>query len=72
MDLGLKTLSASSFSIAARLAGQGIIVRAQDRSALAEEAREAYKDVADVVAVVHELGLARKVARLKPLGVLKG
>ena len=39
---------------------------------LAEEAPYAYKDVASVVNVVHEVGLSRRVARLKPLGVLKG
>jgi tRNA-splicing ligase RtcB len=33
---------------------------------------EAYKDVADVVEVVHRAGLARRVARLEPLGVIKG
>jgi tRNA-splicing ligase RtcB len=39
---------------------------------LAEEAPTAYKDVERVVAVVHRAGLARKVARLRPLGVVKG
>ena len=39
---------------------------------LAEEAPFAYKDVADVVAVVDAVGLSRKVARMRPLGVLKG
>ena len=39
---------------------------------LAEEAPYAYKDVADVVDVVDAVGLSRKVARLRPLGVLKG
>ncbi len=39
---------------------------------LAEEAPYAYKDVADVVGVVDAVGLSRKVARMRPLGVLKG
>ena len=39
---------------------------------LAEEAPIAYKDVEEVVGVVHEIGIARKVARLKPVGVIKG
>jgi tRNA-splicing ligase RtcB len=58
--------------IAAELRQQGIIVRAQDRSLLAEEAPVAYKDVADVVGICHAAGLATRVARLRPLGVVKG
>jgi tRNA-splicing ligase RtcB len=51
---------------------KGIIVRATGRSTLAEEMPEAYKDVSKVVDVVHNAGLSRKVARLRPLGVIKG
>ena len=54
------------------LEGQGIIVRCPSSSELAEEAPTAYKDVERVVEVVHQAGLARKVARLRPLGVVKG
>jgi tRNA-splicing ligase RtcB (3'-phosphate/5'-hydroxy nucleic acid ligase) len=54
------------------LEARGIVVKAGSVAALAEEAPYAYKDVASVVDVVHEVGLSRKVARLKPLGVLKG
>ena len=50
----------------------GIIVRAKGRSTLAEEMPEAYKDVEEVVDVVHGAGISRKVARMKPLGVIKG
>jgi tRNA-splicing ligase RtcB len=50
----------------------GIIVRAKSRSTLAEEAPEAYKDVSQVVDVVHGAGLSTKVARMRPLGVIKG
>ncbi|MCK4326810.1 RtcB family protein, partial [bacterium] len=39
---------------------------------LAEEAPEAYKDVNDVVHVVHEAGISKRVCRMKPLGVIKG
>jgi len=39
---------------------------------LAEEAPEAYKDIDRVVNIVHETGIAKKVAQLKPLGVIKG
>ena len=44
----------------------------RSRSGVAEEQPMAYKDVNDVVRVVDGAGLARRVARLKPLGVIKG
>ncbi|HSG40570.1 MAG TPA: RtcB family protein [Thermoanaerobaculia bacterium] len=53
------------------LEDKGIIVRASVGE-LAEEAPHAYKDVDRVVNVVHDAGLARKVARLVPMGVIKG
>jgi len=59
-------------NIAARLADKGILVRAQNKAALAEEASEAYKDVAQVVGVLHDAGIASKVVRLRPIGVVKG
>jgi tRNA-splicing ligase RtcB len=58
--------------IAGRLAAQGITVRCQNRGALAEEASEAYKDVAAVVGVLEGASIARPVARLRPIGVVKG
>jgi tRNA-splicing ligase RtcB len=51
---------------------KGIIVRAAGRGTLAEEMSEAYKDISNVVDVVHKAGISRKVARLRPLGVVKG
>jgi tRNA-splicing ligase RtcB len=39
---------------------------------MAEEMPSAYKDVADVVEVMHQSGISRKIARLKPIGVIKG
>jgi tRNA-splicing ligase RtcB len=51
---------------------QGIEVRASSLRGLAEEAPSAYKDVDEVVAICERAGLARRVARLKPAGVLKG
>ena len=54
------------------LAKKGIAVRARGRDTLAEEAPEAYKDVNDVVAVVDGAGISRKVARLRPIAVVKG
>jgi tRNA-splicing ligase RtcB len=50
----------------------GIIVRSAGRETLAEEMPEAYKDVSSVVEVVHNAGLSKKVAKLRPLGVIKG
>ena len=54
------------------LAAAGIRVRAGSMSGLAEEAPAAYKDVNRVVNVVHAAGIAKKVARLRPLAVVKG
>jgi tRNA-splicing ligase RtcB (3'-phosphate/5'-hydroxy nucleic acid ligase) len=54
------------------LAEKGIIARCRNWKGLAEEQPAAYKDVDLVVDVVHRAGLARKVARLRPLGVVKG
>jgi tRNA-splicing ligase RtcB len=54
------------------LEAQGIVVRCASNEELAEEAPGAYKDVEEVVSVVHAAGLAHKVARLRPLGVVKG
>lgn len=51
---------------------KGIIVRAAGRETLAEEMSEAYKDVSNVVDVVHNAGISLKVARLRPMGVIKG
>jgi tRNA-splicing ligase RtcB len=58
--------------VAAGLAAEGIIVRAERHDLLAEEASVAYKDVATVVRVAEAAGLLRIVARLKPLVVIKG
>ena len=66
------TRQLAGVDIAARLREAGIHVRAQNRSALAEEASEAYKDVKDVVHVLQDAGIARVVAQLRPLGVIKG
>ena len=54
------------------LAEQGIVAKCRHWKGLAEEQPEAYKDVSVVVDVVHRAGLAGKVARLRPLGVVKG
>lgn len=51
---------------------RGIFVQAESKVTVAEEISEAYKDVADVVDVMHAAGIARKVAKLVPLAVIKG
>ena len=51
---------------------EGIIVRAPNDAAIAEEAPSVYKPSDEVVRVVHEAGLGRLVARLRPIGVIKG
>jgi tRNA-splicing ligase RtcB len=58
--------------VARGLADRGITVRAGSMASLAEEASSAYKDVADVVEVAHRAGISRKVARSRPIGVVKG
>ena len=54
------------------LEDKGIIVRWTGRGTLAEEMPDAYKDISQVVNVVHKAGISRKVARLRPIGVIKG
>jgi tRNA-splicing ligase RtcB len=55
-----------------QLEQQGIVVRCPSNKGLAEEAPFAYKDVDRVVSVVERAGLAARVARLRPIGVVKG
>jgi tRNA-splicing ligase RtcB len=62
----------SGSSLKRQLAAAGIEVRAASNRGLAEEAPAAYKDVDAVVETVERAGLARRVARLVPLGVVKG
>ncbi|MFD2203431.1 RtcB family protein [Shivajiella indica] len=54
------------------LVGKNIFVRAGSRSGVSEEAPIAYKDIEEVIEVVHQAGLAKKIARLRPLAVIKG
>jgi tRNA-splicing ligase RtcB len=51
---------------------KGIEVEAGSWSSLAQEAPQVYKDIEEVVRVVDELGISKKVARLKPFAVIKG
>jgi tRNA-splicing ligase RtcB len=59
-------------TIKENLEAQGITVRATHPSVIAEEAPGVYKSSSDVVNVVHDLGIAHKVARVLPIGVAKG
>jgi tRNA-splicing ligase RtcB len=59
-------------AISRELEDKGILVRSTGRNTLAEEMPDAYKDVSQVVEVVHGAGISRKVARLRPLVVIKG
>ncbi|MGA2775631.1 MAG: RtcB family protein [Candidatus Omnitrophota bacterium] len=54
------------------LESKGIIIKASGRSTIVEEAPEAYKDVNDVVNVVHSAGISKRVCRMRPVGVVKG
>ena len=54
------------------LESKGIIVKASGRGTIVEEAPQAYKNVNDVVDVVHSAGISKRVCRMRPLGVIKG
>ena len=64
--------AAKGRSIQRELAQKGIVAMARGRDGLAEEQPDAYKDVNEVVEVVCRAGLSRKIAKLRPLGVIKG
>jgi len=66
------TKKAKGRAIHRELEDKGIIVQSRGKRTLKEEMPEAYKDISQVVEVVHGAGLAQKVARLRPLGVIKG
>jgi len=51
---------------------EGILIKARSRATLAEEISAAYKDVSEVVDVMDKSGISKKVARMRPLGVIKG
>lgn len=64
--------AAQGRSIHKELLARGVFARARERTGLDEEQPDAYKDVSLVAEAVHRAGLSRKVARLRPLGVIKG
>ena len=61
-----------SYQLLKELREKGILVMARGKKTIAEEAPEAYKDIDRVVDVVHKAGISRKVAKLRPLCVVKG
>lgn len=64
--------AAKGRAIIRELEDKGIIVKGASRGTIVEEIPDAYKDVNDVVNVVHHAGISRKVAKLIPMGVIKG
>jgi tRNA-splicing ligase RtcB len=69
---GAAKRSLKGVNVAKELEARGIIVKAANMRELAEEASQAYKDVAQVVEVTHKAGISRKVAMAEPMGVVKG
>jgi len=59
-------------SIADELQDKGVMIRYRGRNTLAEEMPDAYKNISEVVDVIDQAGIAKKVARLRPIGVIKG
>lgn len=64
--------AAKGRAVVKELEDKGIIVRGASRGTIVEEIPEAYKDVNNVVNVVHQAGISLKVAKLVPMGVIKG
>ena len=64
--------SVDSDALMETLESRGIHVRVKTPNVLSEEAPEAYKDVDEVIRLTSEAGLARPVARLRPIAVIKG
>ena len=72
MSRGQAKRAAKGHAVIKDMEARGVTVMAAGLATVAEEMPEAYKDVADVVRVVHEAGIARRVAQLRPIGVIKG
>jgi tRNA-splicing ligase RtcB len=64
--------AAKGRAVTRELEDKGIIVKGASRGTIVEEIPDAYKDVNDVVNVVHHAGISRKVVKLVPMGVIKG
>jgi tRNA-splicing ligase RtcB len=72
MSRGAAIRASRGRSIRKELSDRGVYARARGRTGLEEEQPDAYKDVGQVCDVVHKAGIAAKVARLRPVGVIKG
>ena len=72
LSRGAAMRAAKGRSIGKELLAAGIYARAHSRKGLDEEQPEAYKDVSQVVQVVQDAGISRIVARMRPVGVVKG
>jgi len=72
MSRGAAKKEARGRDLSGELKSMGVTVRAQSRGGIAEEMPEAYKDVAEVVEVMEAAGVSKRVARLRPLAVIKG
>ncbi len=64
--------AAKGRDITEELRKKGIMVKSLSKATLSEEMSDAYKDVSEVVNIVDVSGIAKKVAKLKPIGVMKG
>jgi tRNA-splicing ligase RtcB len=72
LSRGAARRSMKGIDIVRELENKGITVRARSLPSLAEEASQAYKDITEVIDVVHQAGISRKVAMAIPMGVIKG
>jgi len=72
MSRGAAIRASKGRSIKRELLDRGVIARARGRTGLEEEQPDAYKDVTRVVDVLHRAGISQKVAKLRPVGVIKG
>ena len=72
MSRGAAIRASRGRNIREELLARGVYARARGRTGLEEEQPDAYKDVLQVVDVLHTAGISRKVAKLRPVGVIKG
>ncbi|NWF77525.1 MAG: RtcB family protein [Chloroflexi bacterium] len=72
LSRGAAKRSVRGRDVVQELESKGITVRAENIPSLAEEASQAYKDVTEIIEVVHKAGISKKVAMAVPMGVIKG
>jgi tRNA-splicing ligase RtcB len=72
MSRGAAIRASKGRSIRKELLDRGVYARARGRTGLEEEQPDAYKNVIDVVDVLHAAAVSHRVARLRPVGVIKG